>query len=189
MFSTLKTTLPYRYFRYLGYGCISACLFSCTAHPTPCDCATAFISQNSNVLKRCDEYYTTLSNQEKETWAQELNNCDPRKSTSENTSSSNQASLPSEIQIKIDRINQLTGEYDAIRDAGDMFSLEQLEVDKKKFTLIQSAKNMVEEIENSGYANGIQNFKNVKLSIGLKYSGLKMQIEGLVEMANNGTIK
>ena len=164
-------------------------LVSCNGNPTPCDCASAYVNQESKTLKKCDEYYSTLNEHEKEDWARSLNDCKPVRNISNDNSSNNTQSFPPEVQNKIDKVNQLISDESNINGAADEYSRAQLDIMTKKMGLLESANELMKEIENSGYADKIENFNGMKTKIGFTYAGVKMQKEALQDMVKNGTIK
>jgi hypothetical protein len=152
---------------------------------TPCDCVQSFIANDLSKAQDCERYFNSLSRDEQDIWVDKIGNCEGGKSQEFQKKST---SLPSEIQEKIDRVNELNVKLQSIPDAQDIFSNEALELAKQKIDLINPMLELAEEIERAGYSNEIPNYDGFMSSIRLEYSGLKLHQEGLLEMSQNGTI-
>jgi hypothetical protein len=178
---------------------VSSIVSSCNLKPEPCKCVEAYLSQDKKYLSQCTEHFESLAESQKEDWLKAVKTCDPSNESSNSGSQSNNdntsqyqseqsVELPAEIQAKIDRVNQINENYNSTPDAYDIYSIQALSIARQKIQLLESMIVLINELENSGYKDRIPDFDAFKAGVRLKYTGLKMQIEGLEEMQSNGTI-
>lgn len=103
--------------------------------------------------------------------------------------SCNSQAFPPEVQGKMEEVDKLFSEEESIKDASDEYSIEQITVDSRKLDLLVRVNQLMKEIENSGYAEKIPNFRGMSTKVSLIYAGTKMHKDALEKMVANGTIK
>lgn len=178
---------------------VSLIVSSCNIKPTPCKCVKAYLSQDKKYLSECTQHFESLTESQQEDWLKDVKTCNPSNESANSSSPSNNdnssqyqseqsTDLPAGIQAKVDRINQINENYNSITDAADMYSVQALSISRQKFQLLESMVVLINELESSGYKDRIPDFDAFKAGVSLKYTGLKMQIEGLEEIQSNGTL-
>ncbi|MFZ4402386.1 MAG: hypothetical protein ACOYO1_20335 [Bacteroidales bacterium] len=93
--------------------------------------------------------------------------------------------IPTEIQSKMNKVNQLIQDVDKVSSSTDMFSEQELNNVKNKLDYLNEAQRYMQEIAESGYSSQISGFENTKTSIQLQLTGLKMQKEGIEQILSN----
>jgi hypothetical protein len=173
----------------IGILTINLIFTSCNNLPTPCNCAEAFVNGNFELVSKCEKHFETLNEAQKEKWVKTIYNCDPSEKTTKSSVDTESQELPDHILIMIENINQLNQDYYDIPDSYDMFSIEELATAERKLIILEELINLIEELDNTGYQSYIPEYESFKHGIKLKYSGVKMQLEALKEMKNNGSLR
>lgn len=148
----------------------------------PCDCALAFTNQDQSKMKKCDEYYNSLNETEKEIWTQTILNCGSVSINYQNTDE-----LPTHITEKINEYSKLNNDYEAIPQSSNLFGEEEYTINKRRFEILEKMLSILNQIDSEGYSNKVPNFSNVLTSTNLRLEGIKLQIEAANEINANKT--
>lgn len=176
----MKETEIIKKYAIIGFITLTVIITSCNNTLNPCDCVVAYNLNDQSKVEKCEKHFDSLNDSEQEIWLEQIWKCE---GDEHQEAPNGTATLPPEVQEKIDRINELNEKLQLIPD--EYFGDNSLPLAKQKIALLKSMLELAEEIERSGYANQIENFATVHSGLKLQYNGVKMQIEGYEEMKSN----